>query len=269
MRHARNVASCAAAALLLHGAPQGKAAPPTSAPPAEMVQIPAGAYRLFLRGENDVREIPVRAFWLDVQPVTNGEFLEFTRENPKWRRSQVKRLFADEQYLQHWIADLDIGDDPQAARRPVVFVSWFAAKAYCAWKGRRLPSTPEWERAAGAGFTNVDGKRDAEFARILSAWYSGPSPEKLPAVGAQRPNFWGARDLHGLVWEWTSDFNSALMTGDARGDSALDRQLFCAAGALRAANPADYAAFMRFGFRSSLKAGYAVHNLGFRCARDL
>ncbi len=77
------------------------------------------------------------------------------------------------------------------------------------------------------------------------------------------------RDLHGLVWEWTSDFNSALVTGDARGDTGLERQLFCGAGSLGASDRANYAAFMRFGFRSSLRAGYTVHNLGFRCAKDM
>ena len=71
-----------------------------------------------------------------------------------------------------------------------------------------------------------------------------------------------------MIWEWTSDFNSAIVTGDARSDTGLERQLFCGAGSLGAKDPSNYPAFMRFGFRSSLKAGYAIHNLGFRCASD-
>jgi sulfatase modifying factor 1 len=77
------------------------------------------------------------------------------------------------------------------------------------------------------------------------------------------------RDLHGLIWEWTSDFNSAIVTGDARGDTGIERQLFCGSGSLGAGDRNAFPAFMRFGFRSSLKASYTVHNLGFRCARDL
>jgi len=84
-----------------------------------------------------------------------------------------------------------------------------------------------------------------------------------------RANLHGIRDLHGLVWEWTGDFNSAIVTGDARGDTGLERQLFCGAGSLGAKDTSNYPAFMRFGFRSSFKAGYTVHNLGFRYARDL
>ena len=75
-------------------------------------------------------------------------------------------------------------------------------------------------------------------------------------------------DLHGLVWEWTSDFNSAIVTGDARGDTGLERNLFCGAGSLGAKDTGNFPAFMRFGMRSSLKASYTVHNLGFRCAKD-
>jgi len=75
--------------------------------------------------------------------------------------------------------------------------------------------------------------------------------------------------LHGLVWEWVADFNTAMVTGDARGYTGLDRQLFCGSGAVGAQDLSNYAAFMRYGFRSSLQADYCVHNLGFRCAQDL
>lgn len=249
----------------------------TTAPSSEensaavgMVQIPDGVYRPLFRSQNAPKEIPVRAFWLDVHPVTNAEFLDFVRENPRWRRSQVKRLFADTQYLEHWAGDLDLGlESRELANRPVTSVSWFGAKAYAAWKGRRLPTTAEWELAAAAGFTIVDGASEVDFRRAVNRWYSMPSSGPPAPVGSGRANFFGVYDLHGLIWEWTSDFNSTFVTGDARGDTGLDRQLFCGAGSLGASDRANFPAFMRFGFRSSLKAGYAVHNLGFRCAKDL
>ena len=231
-----------------------------------MVAIPEAVYRPLFRGEKDAKEVALGAFQLDVRPVTNGEFLAFVRANPKWRRSQVKRLFADERYLAHWAGDLDLGD--ARAEQPVTNVSWFAAKAFAASSGKRLPTTAEWEVAAGAGFTVRDGAKDAEFQQAVARWYGTPSPETLPDAGSGRANLFGVRDLHGLVWEWTSDFNSAMVTGDARGDTGLERQLFCGAGSLGASDRANFPAFMRFGFRSSLRAGYTVHNLGFRCARD-
>ena len=235
--------------------------------PAGMALIPAGIYKPLFRGENELKEIPVKPFFLDVVPVTNRDFLEFVRANPKWRRSQVKRLFADESYLKHWPGDLDI--EGVLTNAPVTWVSWFAAKAYAQWKGKRLPAMTEWEYAASASPTRPDGENDAAFQKEVLRWYATPAPDALPYVGAGPANFHGVRDLHGLVWEWVSDFNIAMVTGDARGDTGLERQLFCGAGAQAASDRANYAAFMRYGFRSSLKAGYAVHNLGFRCAKDL
>ena len=234
---------------------------------AEMAAIPDSIYRPLFRGEKDAKEIAVPAFQLDARPVTNGEFVEFVRANPQWQRSQVKRLFADERYLAHWAGDLDLGS--ARAAQPVTHVSWFAAKAFAAWRGVRLPTTAEWEAAAAVGFTVRDGAKDAAFQTELARWYATPSPAVLPDAGAGRTNLFGVRDLHGLVWEWTSDFNSALVTGDARGDTGLERQLFCGAGSLGAKDTGNFAAFMRFGFRSSLRAGYTVPNLGFRCAKDL
>jgi formylglycine-generating enzyme required for sulfatase activity len=251
------------AALLLFAAPAAEAEAP-----AGMVAVPTGVYRPLLRGEKDPKEVPVPAFAIDTIPVTNANFLEFVRARPQWQRSQVKRLFADPGYLQHWAGDLDFGP-PENGAKPVVSVSWFAAKAYAAWKGGRLPTTAEWEYVANVGFASVDGAREPEFMRALIAWYSTPTPDALPPVGVNRANFFGIHDLHGLVWEWTSDFNSTFVSGDARDDTGLDRQFFCGAGSLGASDRANYPAFMRFGFRSSLKAAYTVHNLGFRCARDL
>ena len=233
-----------------------------------MVSLPAGVHRPLFVQPDETNAVPVKAFLLDRLPVTNGDFLEFVRANPRWRRSAVKRLFADQNYLKHWSGELDLGSAAKT-NQPVVWVSWFAAKAFAQWKGKRLATVAEWEYAAAASPTRVDGDKDPEFQRALRHWYSTPTPSELPRVGAGLPNCFGIFDLQGLVWEWTSDFNSSIMTGDARGDTGLDRQLFCGAGSAGAKDTANFPAFMRYGFRSSLKAAYTVHNLGFRCAKDL
>ena len=237
-------------------------------PPAGMALIPEGVYRPFFRTDTDPKEIRLNPFWLDVLPITNGDFLGFVRANPRWRRSRVKRIFADESYLKNWASDLDPGTNAPA-NVPVTHVSWFAAKAYAQWKGKRLPTLAEWEYAALASPTRADGGKDPEFQRQVLQWYSTPGSAELPAVGLGRTNLWGVHDLHGLVWEWVADFNTAMVTGDARGDNGLDRQLFCGGSAQGAKDMGNYPAFMRYAFRSSLKANYCVHNLGFRCARDL
>lgn len=241
------------------------AAPPD--PPAGMVLIPAGAYVPLQRAANDSPQVAVAPFYLEIQPVTNAEFLAFVTAQPKWRRSQVSRLFADASYLAQWAGELEPGRGAPADA-PVVSVSWFAARAYAHWRGRRLPTIAEWEFAAGAGYTGPDGRKDEQLNRDLYAWLARPVPAVQQAVRQGRLNFYGVHDLHGLVWEWVDDFNTAMVTGESRADSGLDRDLFCGAASIGAKDTTDYAAFMRQALRSSLKANNTTTSLGFRCAAD-
>src|ERR1019366_1241697 len=199
--------------------------------PAGIVSITGGEFKPMFRSPTDFKEVSVRPFYLDILPVTNGDFLEFVRANSRWQRSHVKRLFADESYLKNGAGDVAPGTDA-SLNSPVTFVSWFAAKAYARWKGKRLPAVAEWELAAGAGNSRPDGNNDPEFKEALLAWYASPSDRHLASVGLGRANYWGVHDLHGLVWEWVADFNTAMVTGDARGDTGLDRQLFCGSGSV-------------------------------------
>ncbi len=232
-----------------------------------MVVIPAGIYAPLVRGKDEPAAVPVPAFRMDARPVTNAEFLAFVQSNPAWRRSRIAPLFADEGYLGDWAGELELG--PLApADAPVVRVSWFAARAYARWRGKRLPTTAEWERAAGVGFTTENGSTEPAYRTFVLAWFSRPTPSPLPAAGDGPANLYGVRDLAGLVWEWVSDFNTALVTGESRGDSGLERNLFCGAGSVGGRDLENYPAFMRAGFRSSLRASYVVPNLGFRCAQS-
>ena len=233
-----------------------------------MVSIPAGVYRPAFKSKTDATEVRVKAFHLDVTPVSNGDFLKFVRANPRWLRSNVKRIFADEFYLKDWASDLELGTNALPGA-PVTCVSWFAAKAYAQWQGKRLPTTAEWEYAASASATRADGDNDPQFKQEILQWYITPSTGRPLRVGAGLPNFWGVRDLHGLVWEWVADFNTAMVSDDSRSTGALDTRLFCGGGSQSARDVDDYPAFMRYAFRSSLQADYCVQNLGFRCAKNL
>jgi len=209
------------------------------------------------------KQVRVQTFALDRFPVTNAEFLAFVREQPRWRKSKATRIFVDRTYLEHWRGDVELGKRaPPGA--PVVSVSWYAAKAYCEsrGKGARLPTVDEWEFVASRPIPGHEVKR------VILDWYSVPTPPILPPVSSALVNSTGVAAMHGLIWEWTLDFNSAMVTGESRGDSALDKSLYCGAGSMGAADATDYAAFLRFGMRSSLKANYTVANLGFRCAQD-
>ncbi len=232
-------------------------------PPAGMKAIQGGGYLpLFLK---DAKPRPVASFHLDERPVTNGEFLEFVRTRTEWQRSKVPRLFADPGYLLNWAGDLELGPKA-AANTPVTGVSWFAARAYLQSHGKRLPSVDEWEYAGRADARSVDASKDPAFTKQLLEWYSRPASGVLPAADAAVPDFNGIRGLHGVTWEWVNDFNAAMDTGEGRSGGSLERDLYCAGGAASAPNKTDYAAFMRYALRTSLRASFTMSSLSFRGA---
>ncbi len=214
----------------------------------------------------DSSQVAVSDFTMDTYPVTHGEFLEFVTKFEKWQRSNVIQLFADGNYLLDWEADSIMGEkSPENA--PVTNISWFAAKAYCDCQGKRLPTIDEWEYVAMASETKIDARQVESFNQYILDWYERPK-QKGQVVGTTFKNYWGLYDIHGLVWEWTYDFNSVLISGESRKDVDNDSNLFCGSAAVGASDLMNYAAFMRYAIRGSLKANYAMRNLGFRCVKD-
>ena len=214
----------------------------------------------------DSTKVKVTSFLMDIYPISNSDYLEFLKNNPNWKRSKVKRLFSDGNYLINWAEDDNFGDTllPNA---PVTNVSWFAAKKYCECLEKRLPTVDEWEYAAMADETVPDARKKTDYNQYILEWYETPKSFNN-TIGSTFKNYWGIYDLHGLVWEWTMDFNSVLISGESRKDVDKDSNLFCGSAAVGATDLMNYAAFMRYAFRGSVKANYAVKNLGFRCVRD-
>lgn len=229
----------------------------------EMVKVKGGTY-IPLYGSAD-EPVVVDPFLMDVYPVTNAEYLEFVKKNPEWQQSNIKRLFADDAYLNTWKDNTDFGElNPDA---PVTNISWFAAKSYCESQNKRLATMDEWEFAAMADEEFPDARQIESYNRYILKWYETPKTYNN-SVGSTYKNYWGIYDLQGLIWEWTSDFNSVFMSGESRKDSDINSSMFCGAAAIGATDLKDYASFMRYAFRGSLKARFTGRNLGFRCAKD-
>jgi len=172
---------------------QEKAAPPAdnrpaarpSRPPAGMVRVPGGPFIYGVEG----RERSTGEFFIDVRPVTNGEFLEFLEATGYPAPATFGESGAD------W------------EKRPVVDVTFDDATAYAWWAGKRLPAEEEWEKAA----RGTDGRRypwgdeaptpeRAVFGRPLGA---GPLPVGRRAAG--RSPF-GCEDMAGNAGEWCDSF---------------------------------------------------------------
>ncbi|WP_373517745.1 formylglycine-generating enzyme family protein [Pricia sp.] len=230
-----------------------------------MVNVKGGTY-IPLYGV-DSTAVTIADFSMDVYPVTNAEYLEFIKEFPVWQKSKVKPLFADGNYLVHWESDLSYGSQ-LSADAPVTNISWFAAKKYCECLGKRLPTIDEWEFAAMADEKMADARKKESYNQKILDWYEAPKTFNHE-IGSTFKNYWGIYDLHGLVWEWTMDFNSVLISGESNKDVDKDSNLFCGSAAVGASDLMNYAAFMRYAFRGSMNAKYSVKNLGFRCAEDV
>ena len=229
--------------------------------------LPGGRFKSALAYDDARNGVRIAPFALMRKPVTNGEFLAFVRAHPEWQRGRAPAVFAEARYLSQWAGPTTLGNNA-LPEQPVTWVSWFAADAYCASIGARLPSWNEWEYAAAADETRRDARNDPAWRERILAWYARPSTNALPRAGLQAPNAYGVQDLHGLVWEWTDDFASLLVSGDNRNQGDADKQKFCGAGALSMDDRDNYAVLMRVAMLSSLDAHDATANLGFRCARS-
>lgn len=236
-----------------------------SAQEVKMAAISGGTF-VPLYGAVDKKPVKVAPFQLDVYPATNAQYLAFLKKYPEYSRSKIKGLFADKSYLSQWESDFNYGKN-NLSNAPVTNVSWFAAKKYCECQGKRLPTMDEWEFAAMADEKRADARTKEEFNKFILSWYEKPNAYANP-IGKTFKNYWGVYDMHGLVWEWTADFNSIFLSGESRKDKDTDKNLFCGSGSVNATDLMNYAAFMRYAFRGSLKAKYTTRNLGFRCASD-
>jgi gamma-glutamyl hercynylcysteine S-oxide synthase len=189
------------------------------------LHIPEGP---FLMGEVDAgfaydnerpqREVHVAAFDIDRTPVTNGAFAEFM-EDGGYRRPELwtddgwawRDSNAVERPL-YWTADGGLRrfdrTEPIDPDLPVMHVSWYEADAYARWRGARLPTEEEWEKAASwdpaAGrkrrFPWGDEPPDRTVANLDQLGF-GPAPAGAYAGGSSS---YGVLGLAGDCWEWTS-----------------------------------------------------------------
>jgi formylglycine-generating enzyme required for sulfatase activity len=141
----------------------------------------------------------------------------------------------------------------------------------------RLPTEAEWEYACRAGTTTTYSfgdavRRDGDPAGKLSildeyAWYTGNAAGNDPAVGTLKPNPWGLYDIHGYLWEfttdaWTPNHQGAPADGRARPPQRADQPIVVRGGSWK--DPADR-------LRSSARRPFGQlakdDAVGFRCVR--
>jgi formylglycine-generating enzyme required for sulfatase activity len=236
---------------------------------SDVVIIPRGSAKAYWqspisqKNKSKIQTIKVNSFKIMSSAVTVGDFKLFIKMNPNWSKDKVSKLYIDESYLEM------LFNSKNSDQSPVTSVSWFVAKAYCESVNMRLPTLNEWEYVAQSSESKKDAHKDERFLRRILDWYGEVKGDRLKPVKSIYKNIYGVWDMHGLIWEWVDDFNSNFVTGESREDSSFNKDMFCGAGSLNSADKENYAAFMRFAFRSSLTGKSSVWNLGFRCAEDV
>ncbi len=146
--------------------------------------------------EKWAHRVHVPAFTIDSAPVSNGAYLAFVEADPTRRTPRYWR-HADGQWQQrvytHWL--------PLDHDAPVCHVSADEAAAYCAWRGRRLPTEFEWLRLAtsvapASAFAGVWEWTSSPFAP-----FPGFSPD--PYADYSRPWFDGRHRVLKGASRWT------------------------------------------------------------------
>jgi formylglycine-generating enzyme required for sulfatase activity len=177
--------------------------------------------------------------------------------NPEWQKGRIDRKYHDGDYLKDWSAN----DYPSGkGNHPVAYVSWYAAKAYAQWAGKRLPAEAEWEFACRAGTSTAYWWGESFDENRANNGQGGTA-----AVGEERhKNAWGLYDMLGNVWEWTS---SLYREYPYRSDDGRENQNASGSRVLRGGSWTFDPWYLRSGIRLRFSPEYCFNLLGFRCAR--
>jgi len=224
----------------------------------EMVQISAGP---FIRGTNDggfdeqpQRTIFLDAFSIDRYEVTNYQYQQFVVATGH-RKPGLPSRYAKS------------GSKVKGVNQPVVYVSWEDAVEYCRWRGKRLPTEAEWEKAMrGADgrlwpWGNNEQADGANWARVqdgheVSARIGTFETDKSP---------FGVMDGAGNVIEWVADWYHETYYKDSPEENPPSPEH----GTYRVLRGGGYTTTgvdVRITSRSKMMPDFRDETIGFRCA---
>ncbi|MEQ1563161.1 MAG: SUMF1/EgtB/PvdO family nonheme iron enzyme [Nitrospiraceae bacterium] len=224
----------------------------------EMISIPAGP---FIRGtdsggfdERPQRTLVLDAFSIDRYEVTNFQYQQFVDATGHRKSGPPSRYAKNMSKM-------------RGMNQPVVYVSWDDAETFCHWKGKRLPTEAEWEKAMRGTdgrlwpWGNVEQPNGANWARVQDGF------EVAAPVGAFLPDTspYGVMDGAGNVMEWVSDWYAETYFKEAPEQNPQSPE-YGTFRALRGGGYATTGADIRITSRSKMVQDFRDETIGFRCA---
>jgi len=224
------------------------------------VTIPAGCFDMgdhFNEGHGDelpVHRVCISSFQMSKTEVTNSKYKACVDAGSCKPPSPTSSYTRPSYYGNSTYNDY-----------PVIYVNWNQAKAFCAWKGGRLPTEAEWEYAARGGLA---GKRypNGDTISCSQANTCDYGIGDTDRVGIRTPNGYGLYDMAGNVFEWVSDwydedYYSYSPSNDPQGPSS--RSYRVVRGGSWSYITGDIRVSDRGGFDTASRRG----DNGFRCAK--
>lgn len=214
--------------------------------------------------EGPQHTVSLNSFYIDQYEATNAQFAIFLGERGNQIEGGVPWLDAGDEDAPLHIEGGVWQAAPGYDDHPVVEVTWYAAQAYCEWRGARLPTEAEWEKAArwdpitGESLLYPWGNQHPtlELANYSGA-HGGTTPVGSYPLGVSPV---GAYDMAGNVFEWTADWYGVDAYTIGPPSEGIQR-------ALRGGSWGDFGFLLRAANRGRLAPSVAFNFVGFRCAR--